>query len=411
MPVGLDRETGMIFRIPEELRSAMPKATPTAEEARQAFQWLSTEWLADVATDAEGRMMLVAMALTIIQRHGFTERPDFILSGAAAGTGKTTAANMVSAAVLGHRASAAAWSHSAEERRKSLFAIFRAGTALAVFDNLKRGTEIQDETCEKVQTSRRYSDRKLGESEQEDGEATTVIAWTGNAIKAKGDSASRNILVEFETEFVRPSERAFWREQPVDWTFRYRAKILGCLFTLLLADRQLAPGLVAPTRFKAWWRVICRPLELAAGEDVMSFAELMAEAETEDTEKLATEGLIGTLHRGFGEMPFRAAAAAGLFEMSFWTARGEGHTNAKTIVDQLKHDLTEATGGTPPESWSGVAIGQRLKHVINRAVQIPGVGRVRLGGELDRKGFTVWRVQVLEREQKREQTGNEEPAE
>ena len=110
MPVGLDRETGVIFRIPKALRSVMPKGAPTREEARQAYVWLRDEWLCDVCTDEQGKATLIAMALTIIQRHDFTERPDFILSGAKAGTGKTTAANMVSAAVLGHRAAATAWS-------------------------------------------------------------------------------------------------------------------------------------------------------------------------------------------------------------------------------------------------------------------------------------------------------------
>ena len=342
-------------------------------------------------------MQVLSMALTIIQRHTFTERPDFILSGAAAGTGKTTCANMVSMAVLGHRASAAAWSSSAEERRKSLFAILRAGTALVVFDNLKRGTEIHDETVEKVQTSRRYSDRRLGESEQEDGDASTVIAWTGNAIKAKGDSASRNILIGFETEFVRPIGAASLARAAGRLDVQIPRKDPRVSVHAAVVGPAVEPGLVAPTRFKAWWRVICRPLELAAGDNVMSFAELMAETETEDMEELATEGLIGALYKGYGEMPFKASAAATLFELSYWTARGEEYNSASAIVDQLKHDLSEATGGTPPESWSGVAIGQRLKHVVNRAVQIQGVGKVRLSGEMDRKGVMSWRVQVLER--------------
>ena len=55
MPVGLDRETGVIFRIPEELRSIMPKDTPTPEEARQAFRWLRDEWLCDVARTSRAR--------------------------------------------------------------------------------------------------------------------------------------------------------------------------------------------------------------------------------------------------------------------------------------------------------------------------------------------------------------------
>ena len=196
MPIGLDRESGLIFRIPPALRSRDAEGGADAARRRGGLiGGCAMTGCATSATDEQGKAVLIAMALTIIQRHDFTERPDFFLSAAKAGTGKTTAANMVSAAVLGHRAAATAWSTSAEERRKACLRSSGRAPRLVVFDNFKRGTEIHDETVEKIQTSRRYSDRRLGESEQQEGDACTVLAWTGNKIAPKSDSASRNLLV------------------------------------------------------------------------------------------------------------------------------------------------------------------------------------------------------------------------
>jgi hypothetical protein len=64
---GLDRDRGIIFRIPEELMQHMPKrkdCTPSA--VALAMQFLCDEWLCDVATDYTGKCILIADALTLM---------------------------------------------------------------------------------------------------------------------------------------------------------------------------------------------------------------------------------------------------------------------------------------------------------------------------------------------------------
>ena len=65
---------------------------------------------------------MISIALTLIQRMLFKERPGFIVTGPVAGAGKTTAISMVSMAITGHPAAAAAWAEHEDEIRKALFA-------------------------------------------------------------------------------------------------------------------------------------------------------------------------------------------------------------------------------------------------------------------------------------------------
>ena len=66
---GLDRECGIVFRIP-------CTAATVAEQAR----FLMDDWLCDVATDNVGKCTVISAGLTIIQRALLTERPVFFVT-------------------------------------------------------------------------------------------------------------------------------------------------------------------------------------------------------------------------------------------------------------------------------------------------------------------------------------------
>lgn len=100
---------GIVFRVPPELEAILPKpveCTPSAVAA--AMRYLTHGWLCDLACDYTGRCIVIAGALTIIERVLLSERPAFFMTAGQRGGGKTTTVNMVSLAVLGFRAAAAA---------------------------------------------------------------------------------------------------------------------------------------------------------------------------------------------------------------------------------------------------------------------------------------------------------------
>ena len=140
---GLNRERGLVFRIPDELLRLLPSPEQcTSGKVTEAMAFLVNKWLVDVAGDYGAKCTIIAKALTIIERHLLDERPGFITTAGQRGTGKTVEQHMVSTAVLGHRATAAAWTFDETERRKSLFAYLSTGVALLVWDNIPRGAVI-----------------------------------------------------------------------------------------------------------------------------------------------------------------------------------------------------------------------------------------------------------------------------
>jgi len=191
---GLDRQRGIVFRIPTELLALLPKAEDcTPRAVGEAMRFLADDWLVDVATDYEGKCILIALALTILERLLLPERPAYFVTAGQRGGGKTTAVHMISVAVLGHRAAAVAWSTSEEERRKALFAFLGAGLPLIAWDNIARGAAIGCPSIEKALTAVTYIDRVLGETDHRTVPASTVMAFTGNNISPRGDLASRSL--------------------------------------------------------------------------------------------------------------------------------------------------------------------------------------------------------------------------
>jgi hypothetical protein len=65
-PEGLDRERGIQFNIPDELRAIIPQRKDcTPEGVTAAMDFLCNEWLVDVATDYAGKATIIAAALTL----------------------------------------------------------------------------------------------------------------------------------------------------------------------------------------------------------------------------------------------------------------------------------------------------------------------------------------------------------
>jgi hypothetical protein len=100
---GLDRKHGIVFRVPPELKLPTPEeCTPLA--VGKAMQFLCEQWLCDVAAaDYAGKAVIIACALTIIERMALPERPAFFITAGQRGGGKTTTLHLISTAVLGTR--------------------------------------------------------------------------------------------------------------------------------------------------------------------------------------------------------------------------------------------------------------------------------------------------------------------
>ena len=108
---GFEPTSGLFFTSDPDLEAALPK-TATLQDAQKAFDWLSDEWLADVQTDREGKAVLIALAASCIQRHVAPKMPIVLVTSGQAGSGKTTAIDMISTAVFGTSAPMVGWAEN-----------------------------------------------------------------------------------------------------------------------------------------------------------------------------------------------------------------------------------------------------------------------------------------------------------
>ena len=338
---GLDRAREVVFRIEPALLALVPADPGAVDDADvvEALRFLLDEWLCDVAAGFAGRVVLLAYALTVVERVLLPERPAFFVTAGQRGGGKTTVVTMVVAAVSGRRPPAAAWSPSAEERRKALLAYLGEGVATLVWDNIERGTAISCPSIEKALTAAEFTDRVLGVSRSATVPSTTVQCFTGNNIAPRGDMASRSLVCRLEVERPDPENRAFRHPDPVGWTLRNRARILRALYILLRWNPQVrasaAERVDSKTRFKAWWDLVGAPLELAAmlacdaqaaaeagqgggpfrcAPEPVDFGALFAAGEAEEEETSGMRELVLLLREAFGERLFSAADLAALLQ-------------------------------------------------------------------------------------------------
>jgi len=266
---GLNRKYGIVFRVSAELDALIPSRKSCDRFAvGRAMRFLIDEWLCDVAADYKGKCIVIACALTILERALLPQRPVFFITAGQRGGGKTTTIHMISVAATGVPAAAAAWSLDAEERRKALFSYLELGLFMLVWDNIPRGSAISCPSIEKSCTTEFYTDRVLGITGTKTVATYTVQIFTGINIAPRGDLASRSLAVRLTVKRIDPENRTFKHPDPIEWTTDHRGQILAALYTLLLGNprrgQKKSERTAAPTRFKEWWDMVGSAVEFAA---------------------------------------------------------------------------------------------------------------------------------------------------
>jgi hypothetical protein len=297
---GFDGTRGIDFRIPKEVLALLPRREGCTDDAvRKAMQFLTDEWLCDVATDYAGKCVIIAAALTIIERSLLPDRPAFFVTAGRRGSGKTTTLIMLIKAVTGIWPAAAAWSTNEEERRKALLSYFLLGVPYILWDNIGRGSEIRCSHIERSCTAAYYSDRRLGVSEMVATAGSTIHLFTGNNIGPGGDLASRSLGVRLEVDRADPENRQFKHPDPVGWTDNMRAEIVQALYTVLLGNPTLDLPRTAEmkTRFKIWQRLVGSAIEHAARlvDKKVNFAELFMTMDEEGEEESSLADVLDTM--------------------------------------------------------------------------------------------------------------------
>jgi hypothetical protein len=381
-PKGLDQKRQLVFLIHPALAVLLPNTCDCDSQGvvADALEYLTNEWLCDVSTDFPGKCVLIAMALTILERVLLPERPAFFVTAGKRGGGKTTALRMLMLAVTGQKPAAVAWSSNEEERRKAMLAHLSEGLAALVWDNIALGTSIAWPTLEKVLTTDAYTDRVLGVTVSMTVPAHTVMSFTGNNIMPAGDLASRSLITRLDVDRPDPENRTFKHADPVTWTLNNRGEILACLYTILLGNPQLQPTnrKESKTRFKVWWHLVGSAMEHAAKclvekqmnfppewqtASPIDFAAMFAAVEGEDEDTGGLSAVLDILHAVWPEKPFQASDVANLITNPM---QGE-EVNAANLRSYFETPSRRGPGNITPKS-----IGKRLAAMLGAPVWVEG---------------------------------------
>jgi len=381
---GLDCAKRLVFRIDPALLRYIPKPEAcTPEAVKKAYIFLRDEWLVDVMTNAEGKAILIALGMSILERVLFSARPIFFVTAGLRGGGKTTTLCMVNYAVTGVKPSARAWTNNVEERRKSLLTILSAGMPGIIWDNIPRGTAINCQYCEMASTTEIYEDRILGVTESRRAPAYTIQQFTGNCIHAHEDLASRSLEVSLDTDRPDPENREFKHPDPMGWTRDHRGQILGAFYTILIGNpRRSGPH---ETRFKDWMALVGTAVEYAAEladerpadertSPVVSFKAAFERTEASDDASANRASILETLHGLFPDgVKFDAGTLISTLKESEKTEAPED----ACIVD-LRHFCTSPRANSPSAKSANLA----LKTIVKAPVRTEA-GMLTLKCEVD----------------------------
>ena len=361
----IDVERGIEFHIQREVTELLPKREQcTPDAVAKAMKFLTDEWLCDVLTDYSGKCVVIAAALTLIERSLLPNRPSFFVTAGRRGTGKTTLLIMLIMAVTGIWPAASAWSFNEEERRKALLSYFMYGLPYILWDNIPRGTQISCPHIEKSCTAAFYADRKLGVSEMVQTAASTIHLFTGNNIGPKGDLASRTLHVRLEANRADPENRGFRHPDVVAWTEEYRAEILAALYTILLGNPTLDQPRDAQmkTRFQMWWRLVGSAVEHAATKcgESLEFSKLFRAVEDEDEDDVSLGEVLAAMDSIYKESRlFKAKDVADIINTF-------QHEYQDTFHNFFCPTLDAGRRASP------VSIGRKLKQHVDGPVVIDG---------------------------------------
>jgi len=379
---GLDRDRGIVFRIPEELGKILPdKADCTPSAVAEAMRFLTDEWLCDVAADYAGKCTIIASALSVIERSLLPDRPVFWITAGRRGGGKTTTLIMLLVAVTGIRPAAAAWSPNEEERRKALLAYLLEGMPALIWDNIPNGQKISCPHIERSCTTAWYSDRRLGVSETVATSAATIHFFTGNNVGPRGDLTSRSLQTRIVVDRPDPENRTFDHPDPIGWTESNRGKILRALYTVLLGN-PLFHGKRKPaqTRFKIWWSLVGQAVEAAAEQhkkgvddakmkpitkcppSQISFKKLFLAQEDENEDSLDLADALTVLAEGWPDQEFQAADVAAAINTTGEWAADTARERAAVLRDFFYPKLPQY------QAVTATSAGKRLKRHLDEPV-------------------------------------------
>jgi putative DNA primase/helicase len=279
---GYDRRSGLYVDGDFASLDGQVPARPSHAQARR-----STDLLVDLLGEFSWRagnepLMIscaVAAILSAIARPTVPRAPLFGWTAPVAGTGKSEAADLVSAVAVGQRAVVAALGKDPDEIEKALAAHLLVGNPVLCFDNVVG--RLGGPLLNMILSQEQVRVRVLGATATVSLPSVTQLMATGNNLQLGEDVARRTILVCLDAGVEKPETRTFARS-PVDEVLQDRMKYLGAALTVLrwgIQNGDPAPQGRPWAGFSEWLRRVRDPLMALGFADVALGSDLAREAD------------------------------------------------------------------------------------------------------------------------------------
>lgn len=291
---GFDVKSGMYLHKPCDVSVPEKPKRRDAERAMADLLEPFSEYRF-IGGDDQANAVLLAFLLTLGTRHLYPSAPAFAAVAPKAGCGKTKLVQAAVALWAGKIWPVISLSRDSEEIKKLIFSSALAGNRFMIFDNVKGGRVVNNETINAVLGgSTSIMDRMLGESRILSVPNIATYIFTGNNIAFGGDMARRVMRMQIDPVVRDPTQRAFSFD-PVTRMIENRETYVSAALTIVRgwveAGKPDHPGHL-PTfeRWSEWVRNIV--MWLTGSDPAASVYEIMAEDDTEDLVSEAANAIV-----------------------------------------------------------------------------------------------------------------------
>ena len=297
---GYDATTRTLAEI--SVSVSVPSA-PTLGHARAALATL-VDLVADFPfAGGAHRSAWLAALLTPLARPAIDgPTPMLLLDASQRGSGKTLLADVIAMIVTGAEAPRRTAPETAEEWRKVVFALLRAGDPIALIDNVTR--MLSSAALDAILTGTTYQDRVLGVSEEQRVAVRVMMIASANNCRVSTDLVRRTVLCRLEPDVEHPEARTgFAHADLLGHVRRERAKYLAAALTVLRAYAVAGRPAVKSARtmgsYTAWCRAVRDALVWAGADDPAGTQDALRESA--DVERDELRDLLTAWHPLLGD--------------------------------------------------------------------------------------------------------------
>lgn len=264
---GYDEQTGLFADFGGQTFRAISD-NPTEKEIAEATNWVNQllEEFPFKRTNSDAddgsRGVAISAFLTAVSRNAYQNAPLFAFDAPAAGTGKSTLADLVSIVATGSVAPATNYTKDPAELRKTIFSVLCEGVSIMLLDNIV--DEVNSPTLNSALTQEIMKDRILGQTKTSSVWTKALWMATGNNLQIVGDMTRRVIICTLDASVERPADRQF-KKDIVSWTLQNRTNLVWSFLTLLKAGYNTKWGRLTPMNSYNDWSNIVRKTVIALG--------------------------------------------------------------------------------------------------------------------------------------------------